>query len=151
MLFVLIVLAHDRRRMVYFNVIEHPTGRWIGSCRRDLLDHIIALNELHLRRLIWDYISYYHSYYYSDRTRDSFKKDSSAVRPVSHKPDHASALSFNNGACFHGLSSGSNKGLQVNSKESSLIFRNNWGEMPGICILLKAARACCTLAMQLRN
>ena len=27
-LFVLIVLAHDRRRMVHFNVTEHPTAEW---------------------------------------------------------------------------------------------------------------------------
>ena len=26
--------------------------RWIGSCRRDLLDHVIVLNERHLKRLI---------------------------------------------------------------------------------------------------
>ena len=24
--------------------------RWVGSCRRDLLDHVIVLNELHLKR-----------------------------------------------------------------------------------------------------
>ena len=30
--------------------------RWIGSCRREMLDHVIALNEPHLRRLIGDYI-----------------------------------------------------------------------------------------------
>lgn len=34
--------------------------RWVGSCRRELLDHIIVLNEQHLRRLLSDYISYYH-------------------------------------------------------------------------------------------
>ncbi len=34
--------------------------RWVGSCRRDLLDHIIALNERHLKRLLADYIGYYH-------------------------------------------------------------------------------------------
>jgi hypothetical protein len=28
--------------------------RWVGSCRRDLLDHIIALNERHLRRFLAD-------------------------------------------------------------------------------------------------
>src|SRR5215472_4625310 len=28
--------------------------RWIGSCRRELLDHIIALNERHLLRLLRD-------------------------------------------------------------------------------------------------
>jgi putative transposase len=34
--------------------------RWVGSCRRDILDHVIALNETHLRRLIRDYVTYYH-------------------------------------------------------------------------------------------
>ncbi len=24
--------------------------RWVGSCRRDLLDHVIVLNEQHLKR-----------------------------------------------------------------------------------------------------
>ena len=33
--------------------------RWVQSCRRDLLDHVIALNETHLRRLLFDYIHYY--------------------------------------------------------------------------------------------
>ena len=26
--------------------------RWVGSCRREFLDHVIPLNEPHLRRLI---------------------------------------------------------------------------------------------------
>ncbi len=30
-LFVLIVLAHDRRRIVYFNVTEHPTSEWTAQ------------------------------------------------------------------------------------------------------------------------
>jgi hypothetical protein len=34
--------------------------RWIESCRRELLDHIIALNERHLARLLRDDVSYYH-------------------------------------------------------------------------------------------
>jgi putative transposase len=38
--------------------------RWVESCRRDLLDHIIALNERHLKRLLADYVGYYHD----DRT-----------------------------------------------------------------------------------
>ena len=62
--------------------------RWIGSCRRELLDHVIALNESHLRRLIRDYISYYNS----DRTHDSLDKDSPAIRPVSNKPENSSAI-----------------------------------------------------------
>ena len=31
----------------------------MGSCRRELLDHIIALNERHLFRLIRAYVAYY--------------------------------------------------------------------------------------------
>jgi transposase InsO family protein len=38
--------------------------RWVESCRHDLLDHIIAVNERHLKRLLSDYIRYYHE----DRT-----------------------------------------------------------------------------------
>ena len=38
--------------------------RWVGSCRREILDHVIALNERHLRRLLSEYVSYYHE----DRT-----------------------------------------------------------------------------------
>ena len=34
--------------------------RWVESCRRDLLDHVIVLNELHLERLLSDYVRYYH-------------------------------------------------------------------------------------------
>lgn len=33
--------------------------RWVESCRRDLLDHIIAANERHLKRLLSDYVRYY--------------------------------------------------------------------------------------------
>jgi transposase InsO family protein len=29
--------------------------RWVGSCGREILDHVIALNEPHLRRLMRDY------------------------------------------------------------------------------------------------
>jgi putative transposase len=37
---------------------------WVESCRRDLLDHIIAANERHLKRLISEHVRYYHE----DRT-----------------------------------------------------------------------------------
>jgi transposase InsO family protein len=62
--------------------------RWIGSCRREILDHVIVLNQIHLRRLIRDYISYYHA----DRIHDSLEKDSPAMRPVSCKPDPSARL-----------------------------------------------------------
>ncbi len=52
--------------------------RWVGSCRRDLLDHVIVLNERHLRRLMREYIRYYHE----DRTHLGLAKDTPAERPV---------------------------------------------------------------------
>ena len=38
--------------------------RWVESCRRDLLDHIVAVNERHLKRLLSEYVRYHHE----DRT-----------------------------------------------------------------------------------
>ena len=34
--------------------------RLIGSIRRECLDHVIVLNEGHLRRVLTSYIEYYH-------------------------------------------------------------------------------------------
>jgi len=56
--------------------------RWIGSCRREILDHVIALNEQHLRRVIGDYVRYYEQ----DRIHDSLDKDTPNRRPVESKP-----------------------------------------------------------------
>jgi putative transposase len=52
--------------------------RWVGSCRREILDHVIALNEEHLRRLVRDYVRYYHE----DRIHDSLEKDTPNRRAV---------------------------------------------------------------------
>jgi putative transposase len=148
-LYCFFVIEHGRRKILHFNVTEHPTSlwvvqqlretfpescphryalldrdakfgkdvtdhlissdikpkriayrcpwqngiseRWIGSCRRELLDHVIIINEVHLRRLLRDYISYYHD----DRTHDSLEKDSPVTRPVSKRPDNlANLISF---------------------------------------------------------
>ncbi len=62
--------------------------RWIGSCRREILDHIIPLNEEHLRRVLREYIGYYHE----DRTHDSLGKDPPCQRPVQPKPVAESSL-----------------------------------------------------------
>ena len=114
------IIAHERRRILHFNVIAHPTSiwvsqqlreafpyvantnylildhdakyrfevsaairgmgieplqtalrspwqngaaeRWVGSCRRELLDHVIPANERLLRRLVSDYVSYYQNH-----------------------------------------------------------------------------------------
>jgi putative transposase len=52
--------------------------RWVGSCRRDLLDHVIVLNEQHLKRLLSEYVRYYHE----DRTHLGLAKDTPTGRPA---------------------------------------------------------------------
>jgi hypothetical protein len=44
--------------------------RWVESSRRDLLDHVIAVNERHLKRLLSEYVRYYHE----DRTHLGLRK-----------------------------------------------------------------------------
>ena len=50
--------------------------RWVGNCRRDLLDHVIVLNERHLKRLMNEYIHYYHE----NRTHPGLDKQTPAGR-----------------------------------------------------------------------
>jgi transposase InsO family protein len=146
-LYVFIVLCHDRRHIVHFNVTAHPTARWtaqqlveafpfesapryllrdrdaiygekvrrrikslcieevvtaphspwqnpfveriIGSIRRDCLDHIIVLNERHLRRILREYFSYYHSC----RTHISLNKDPPETRTV-EPPEMGNVVAF---------------------------------------------------------
>jgi transposase InsO family protein len=136
---VFIMLAHERRRIVHFNVTEHPTAQWtaqqiveafpwdtapryllrdrdsiysaifqsrienmgieevkiaprspwqnpycervIGSIRRDALDHVIVLNERHLRRVLRSYFDYYHRW----RTHLSLEMDTPESRAI-HPP-----------------------------------------------------------------
>ena len=135
-LFVFVVLAHDRRRIVHFNVTEHPTAQWtaqqiveafpfdtapsylirdgdgiygervtrrieslgidevitaprspwqnayvervIGTLRRELFDHVIVLNERHIKKLMSSYLDYYHPW----RTHQSLNNDAPDRRPV---------------------------------------------------------------------
>jgi putative transposase len=146
-LYVFIVLSHDRRHIVHFNVTAHPTAQWtaqqlfeafpfdsvpryllrdrdaiygemvqrrikslgieevvtaprspwqnpfcervIGSIRRDCLDHVIVLNERHLRRILREYISYYHTC----RTHLSLNKDPPETRPV-EPPEMGNIVAF---------------------------------------------------------
>jgi len=59
--------------------------RWVGNCRRDLLDHVIALNEAHLRRLLTEYVSYYHD----DRTHLGLEKQTPAGRMTATDSDES--------------------------------------------------------------
>ena len=151
-LYVFIVLRHDRRQIVHFNVTAHPTAQWtaqqiveafpftapgylvrdrdriygdtvrrsikslgieevlsaprspwqnpfvervIGSIRRDCLDHVIVLNERHLRRILREYLGYYHTC----RTHLSLGKDSPKPRTI-QPPDLGKIVAF---PCVGGL------------------------------------------------
>ena len=52
--------------------------RLIGTLRRECLDHVVVLNETHLRRLLSAYLIYYHG----ARTHLSLAKDAPEPRPV---------------------------------------------------------------------
>jgi transposase InsO family protein len=135
-LFVLVVLAHHRRRVVHFGVTEHPTAAWtaqqlvdafpddsapryilrdrdqvyglqfrhrvkgmgiaevltapqspwqnpfaerfIGSIRRECLNHVLVLGERHLHRILTRYFRYYHQ----ARTHLALDKDAPDLRPI---------------------------------------------------------------------
>ena len=56
--------------------------RFVGTVRRELLDHVIVLNERHLRRLLDSFIGYYHL----DRPHLALDKDSPRGRAVERRP-----------------------------------------------------------------
>jgi transposase InsO family protein len=60
-------------RSPWQNGIAEP---WVGSARREVLYHIIPLNEHHLRRLGRNYLGYYHD----DRTHIGVNKATPANR-----------------------------------------------------------------------
>jgi len=70
--------------------------RWVGSCRRELLDHVIALNERHLKRLLSNYVSYHHE----DRTHPALGKGTPGCR--THCVTHGRVLSHDRlGGLYH--------------------------------------------------
>lgn len=147
LLFVLVVLAHARRKVIHCNVTENPTAQWtaqqiieafpwdsapkyllrdrdaiygnafqqrvqsmgieqvlsaprspwqnpfverlIGTLRRDCLDHVIVLNERHLRRILARYLDYYYRW----RTHLSLRMDAPSPRAV-HPPDRGRVVEF---------------------------------------------------------
>ena len=70
-------------------VVTAPRSPWqnpyverlIGSVRRECLNHVIVLNERHLRRILVSYLDYYHR----SRTHLSLGKDTPEGRSV--QPD----------------------------------------------------------------
>lgn len=62
--------------------------RWVESCRRDLLDHVIILDQRHLKRLMTEYVRYYHE----DRTHLGLAKDTPSGRPIAVPPAAPSSI-----------------------------------------------------------
>jgi transposase InsO family protein len=150
LLYALIVLGHERRKIIHFDVTPNPTQGWlarqiteafpwgtaprfllrdrdasygptfrnrvqamaieqvvtaprspwqnayveriIGSIRRECLDHVIILDERHLRRVLSAYFDYHHR----SRTHLSLRKDYPERRPIQPPsvpllPSHKSA------------------------------------------------------------
>ena len=81
--------ATVRRRVAGLGITEvvtSPMSPWqspyverlIGSIRRECVDHVIVINDRHLRRLLRAYITYYHR----SRTHLGLGKDTPDPRPV---------------------------------------------------------------------
>ena len=52
--------------------------RFVGTLRRDCLNHVIVLSQNHLRRIVRNYLGYYHDY----RTHLSLDKDAPEPRAI---------------------------------------------------------------------
>jgi hypothetical protein len=63
---------------------------WVGSARRDCFDHVIELDEAHVRRLAREYVAYHHA----DRTHDGLDKDTPSGRAIEPKPAGAELISL---------------------------------------------------------
>jgi len=67
-------------------IVTAPRSPWqngycervVGSIRRECLDHVIVLNEKHLRRVLKEYLVYYHR----SRTHLGLEKDAPESRAV---------------------------------------------------------------------
>ena len=56
--------------------------RWVGSVRRELLDHVIVFDEQHLQRLLRDYVTYYNADRVHTRLRDSPHGRPAEIQPA---------------------------------------------------------------------
>jgi putative transposase len=92
--------ADFQRRVKALGLHEVPTAprspwqncyaeRFIGSLRRECLDHVIVLNERHLSRILSDYIRYYNC----SRTHLALDKDAPDPR-VAHEREIGEVIAF---------------------------------------------------------
>jgi putative transposase len=55
--------------------------RWVGTCKREIIDHIIVINEDHLRRILRDYVDYYNADRVHIVIRDAPDRRATEARP----------------------------------------------------------------------
>jgi putative transposase len=81
----------DPKRTASLSPWQNGTAeRVVGTARRELLAHVVVLNEDHLRRLLRDYVDYYNS----ERVHTSIA-DSPVGRPVESRPtEQATVVGF---------------------------------------------------------
>jgi len=76
-------LGAKPRRTAYGSPWQNPVAeRWIGSLRRELLDHVVVLGQQHLLRLVNSYIRYHHE----DRCHLGLGRNTPEGRPVTPRP-----------------------------------------------------------------
>jgi transposase InsO family protein len=91
--------SYFRRRLKNMGINEIMTAprspwqnpfveRLIRSIRNDCLDHVIVLNESHLKRILSSYFRYYHN----DRSHYRLEKDTPSGRPVQARPAESSKI-----------------------------------------------------------
>ncbi len=77
------------KRTAYRSPWQNGTAeRWIGSCRRELLDRVIVLHAGHLRRLLREYVEDYTR----DRCPLGLEKDAPDRRPTQGRPSRRAGV-----------------------------------------------------------
>jgi hypothetical protein len=61
--------------------------RWVGNCKRELIDHVVVLGEDPLRRLPRDYVTYYNTDRVHTRLADAPEGRSVEIRPERNGAD----------------------------------------------------------------
>ena len=79
--------VHPQRTALQSPWQNGTAERFVGTVRRELLDHVVVLNEDHLRRLLRQYVEYYNT----DRVHTSIG-DSPAARASEPKPSAKAAI-----------------------------------------------------------
>ena len=98
------VVCARSKAMGIEEVVTAPRSPWqnpfaervIGSIRRECLDHVIVLNERHLRRILASYFDYYHRSW----THMSLDKDAPDERPV-QQPGAGKLVAFSQVGGLH--------------------------------------------------